>query len=336
MNGLSRERMKRALEFDSPDKIPLVYHRSPADLHTHGKKLLDLFNAFPPDNPIRFDDIPGPPEDAVDERGDYHEIRKDSWGVRFEYRTFGIQGIPCDFPFNGWKEGLDYEFPSLPDRRRDIDEYGKSYFIFEGGVSLLERLHALQPFERVLMDIYTHDTYLMSFLDRLTDYWCDYIDSLTDAGADVIFFGDDWGTQTSSIIAPELFREVFLPRYRRLFSRVKNAGKKIFLHSCGSLSGVLRDFIDIGIDGLWPQIGFFEQDSELFELCETNQITLYIHPDRQHLIPLGTPDAIEQTVAFYSEKYHSLGGGGIFYVEIENDAPFENVERLILSIDTYR
>ena len=38
----------------------------------------------------------------------------------------------------------------------------------------------------------------------------------------------------------------------------------------------------------------------------------------------------------YADRYHKLGGGGIFYVEIENDAPFENVRALIESMDRYR
>jgi uroporphyrinogen decarboxylase len=332
----SRERMRKALDFSRPDRIPLVYHPSPAGLNVHGKKLLDLFNAYPPDNPVRFDAIPEPPAGTIDSTGAYRERRRDAWGVEFEYSTFGIQGIPCRFPFDGWEQGMDYEFPPLPSNAEEIQEHRKRYLIFEGGVAIFERLHALQPFEQVLIDIHTRDPRFLRFLDRLTDYWCEYIDVLIESGADVIFFGDDWGTQTSSIISPVLFREVFLPRYARLFSRVKNAGKMIFLHSCGDLSDVLGDFVAEGINGLWPQIGFFEQDRRLFEFCEHNRVTLYIHPDRQHLVPLGSPDDIERTITGYAEKYHRLGGGGIFYVEIENDAPFENIERLILSIDRYR
>ncbi|MCK4990790.1 MAG: hypothetical protein KAS29_09905, partial [Bacteroidales bacterium] len=62
----------------------------------------------------------------------------------------------------------------------------------------------------------------------------------------------------------------------------------------------------------------------------------YIHPDRQQLIPLGTPAEIEKAIANYAEKYHKIGGGAIFYVEIENDAPFENVKALVESIHKYR
>ena len=63
---------------------------------------------------------------------------------------------------------------------------------------------------------------------------------------------------------------------------------------------------------------------------------IYIHPDRQRLIPLGTPQEIENAIRDYAVRYHRLGGGGIFYIEIENDAPFENVEALIRSVHKYR
>lgn len=47
-----RERMIRTFEFNNPDKIPVVYNSSRAGLYVHGEKLLDLFNQYPPDNPI--------------------------------------------------------------------------------------------------------------------------------------------------------------------------------------------------------------------------------------------------------------------------------------------
>jgi len=61
-----------------------------------------------------------------------------------------------------------------------------------------------------------------------------------------------------------------------------------------------------------------------------------LHLDRQNLIPKASPAEIEQAVKKYADIHKKLGGGAIFYVEIENDAPFENVEALIRSIDRYR
>ena len=81
----SRQRMLAAFAYDSPDRIPVVYHPSPAGLHIHGRKLLDLFHRYPPDNPIRFDSIPVPPAGAVNTNGEYHEFRVDEWGTEWEY-----------------------------------------------------------------------------------------------------------------------------------------------------------------------------------------------------------------------------------------------------------
>ena len=65
-------------------------------------------------------------------------------------------------------------------------------------------------------------------------------------------------------------------------------------------------------------------------------MAIYMPPDRQDLIPYGSPQEIDSAIKRYAEKYHALGGGGIFYVEIENDAPFENIKALIESIHKWR
>ena len=42
----------------------------------------------------------------------------------------------------------------------------------------------------------------------------------------------------------------------------------------------------------------------------------------------------EKSVARYADRYRQ--GGGIFYVEIENDAPWENVRALIEAVHELR
>ena len=154
-------------------------------------------------------------------------------------------------------------------------------------------------------------------------------------GVDGVFFGDDWGTQNAPIISPKLFREVFKPRYRALMAPIKRAGRKVCFHSCGQLGSIFDDLLDLGIDLLWPQILRYDEE-QLATACKEHGVTIYLHPDRQHLMPLGTPVEIDARIAAYAERYHRLGGGCIFYVEIENDAPFENVVALVEAVDRYR
>ena len=157
-----------------------------------------------------------------------------------------------------------------------------------------------------------------------------------EAETDVVSFGDDWGTQSAPIISPALFREIFVPRYRRLMEPILKAGKIVFFHSCGFLGPILDELLDLGIGGLWPQIGLLEADPSALAGCVSRKVALYIHPDRQYLVPRGTPREIDDAIRGYADRFHDIGGGGIFYIEIENDAPFENVQALIEAVHRYR
>ncbi len=333
----SRQRMLDAFEFNNPDKIPVVYHPSPAGLYVHGEKLLNLFNDYPPDNPVNFDSIPSPPPGTIVKNGAYHEIKEDEWGTEWEYLIYGVHGHPGKYPFESWEEAADYHFPLLPEiDKAEISKQRKNYLVFSGWISIFEKLHALRPMDQVLIDLVTGEPSLLRFLDRLVEYWLEAVRRMIDAGVDVIMFGDDWGTQKAPIISPMLFQSIFKPRYEILMAPIRKAGRKIFFHSCGFLGSTLDDLLDLGINGLWPQITLFESDSSFPGKCRKHGVAIYIHPDRQYLVPKGTTEEIETAVKRYAETYHALRGGGIFYVEIENDAPFQNVKTLIESIHRWR
>jgi hypothetical protein len=317
--------------------MPVVYHQSPAGLYVHGQKLLDLFNQHTPDNPIHFETIPSPPPSAFNKDGEYYEIKIDEWGTEWEHLIFGVHGHPKNYPFSSWRAAKDYRFPAMPViDKTEIAKQREEFLVFMGWISIFEKLHALRPIDEVLVDILFKDKDLISFLDRMVDYWHKTIQLMLEAGADVIVFADDWGTQTAPIVSPSIFRDVFKPRYEELVKPIKQSGAMVFFHSCGFLGEIFDELLDLGINGLWPQIVFFEDNPVHISKCRDNGVAVYLHPDRQYLIPKGTPQAIKAKIGYYAEKYHRLGGGGIFYIEIENDAPFENVKALIESVHYYK
>ena len=67
-----------------------------------------------------------------------------------------------------------------------------------------------------------------------------------------MFFGNDFGTQLDLIISPENFKRFILPSIKRIIAVGKKYGKKIMLHSCGSIYRVIPMLIDAGIDALHP------------------------------------------------------------------------------------
>ena len=338
-----RERMLRAFEFDSPDRIPLVYHPSPAGLHVHGEKLLDLFRAHPGDSPDVFSSIPAPPPGSIRPDGSYFESRVDAWGTTMEYSLFGIQGHAKKYPLADWTALASYTFPPPPSlnsenaglERERNDALKATHLLFRGGLSLFERMCALRPMDDVLVDLYTRDERFFILLDRLVDYMTAFCDHQIAVGADVIMFGDDWGFQNGPVISPEIFRDVYRPRYEKLFARIKEAKRRVFFHSCGALGPIMDELIDMGVDGVWHQVNRYDEN-DFAEKCRKHKVTAYLHPDRQHLVPLGTPDEIRAQVKRYADIYHRMGGGGIFYIEIENDAPFQNVKALIEAVEALR
>ncbi|NLC69190.1 MAG: hypothetical protein GX754_10525 [Clostridiaceae bacterium] len=337
-----RERMIRTFEFNNPDKIPVVYNSSRAGLYVHGEKLLDLFNQYPPDNPIEFKEIPRPDPSTV-KNGVYRELKRDEWGTLWEYAVFGLHGGVKEYPANSPECFETYEFPKLPDlqsqelrqEKEDIMRLKEKYFIIKGWVSIFEKMNAIRPVEDVLVDVYLKEESFLRFLDRLTGYMARVSEQLVYLGVDAIQFGDDWGIQSGPIISLEMFREVYRPRYEKLFDMVKKAGLRIFFHSCGALGPILDELFDMGIDGIWHQSNLYNE-YEFAEKCRARKVACYIHPDRQRLIPFGTPQEIREKIRKFADIYHRMGGGGIFYVEIENDAPFENVKALIESVHEFR
>ncbi|HUI70865.1 MAG TPA: uroporphyrinogen decarboxylase family protein, partial [Spirochaetia bacterium] len=78
---------------------------------------------------------------------------------------------------------------------------------------------------------------------------------LTEIGDVIEFFwvGDDWGAQGSPFYSPDMFRGVFKPRLARLISSLKSHTRaKCAYHCCGSVSWVMNDLIEAGVDILHP------------------------------------------------------------------------------------
>ena len=96
------------------------------------------------------------------------QIKKDEWGTEWEYLIYGIHGHPKSYPFASWEKARDYEFPSIScssalEKMKAADQR-KNYLVFSGWISIFEKLHALRPMDEVLMDLYTEDKDLISFL----------------------------------------------------------------------------------------------------------------------------------------------------------------------------
>lgn len=338
-----RQRMLAAIEFTNPDKIPIYYHPSPAGLYVHGQKLVDLFESLPPDNYTGRWKTPILEKECLNENGEYEEIKVDLWGVKKRYRIYGIHGFTDEYPLEDYDNPKDWHCPKVisddkvlfEETKKKNETLAKDYVLWGSWLSIFEIPCALRRMDDVLLDILSEEPRLFKLIDKLMEYNFKCIDSDSETSIDVVTIGDDWGIQTGPIINPKDFVKIFKPRYKELVEHIHKKGMKVMFHSCGNVGAIWKEIADLGIDIYWHQMNRYNED-EFIPFCKANKICVYIHPDRQYLVPLGSPKEIENAIMNYSEVYHKLDGGAIFYVEIENDAPFENIQAMIKAMHKYR
>jgi hypothetical protein len=112
-----------------------------------------------------------------------------------------------------------------------------------------ERTTALSSFEDCLVNAISEPEEFKALIEVLADYKIAMIDHLYRyAKPDVINLHDDWGTSQSTFISPELWREVVKPATKRMYDAIHTLGMIAAQHSCGNITSLLDDLVEIGCD----------------------------------------------------------------------------------------
>ena len=89
-------------------------------------------------------------------------------------------------------------------------------------------------------------------LNRITEWKAAVYGAYAAAGTDIVWIGDDLGTQRSLVMSPEQYRQWYRPRHREIVEHIRaiNPVTKVAFHCCGHVTPLVRDLIEIGIDAL--------------------------------------------------------------------------------------
>ena len=341
----SRERVRRAMHYQSVDKAPLQYYYCPVGYYEHGDKLNQLYSRYPGDfGPFRPMPIPTIPPEHFDQNGRYHEFMTDEWGVTWEYRIFGITGIPYDRPLKSADDIPAYRVPppELSDPaafsafRAEVSSlHDGGFYALGQASSLYERLLHLYGDENVLCDIAADEPEINDLEERLADRGEYNVRKSIEAGCDGIAIGDDYGTEKGMIMNPRRWREFFKPRLRRMLRPAVQAGLDIHCHSCGQILPILEDLREIGVTSIWPQLPAYNME-ELAARCRDLRLAVAIHTDRARTMTYGSPSQVRDLVRREFDTFRVLDGGSWFYVEADNGFPFENLQALVETIGQWR
>ncbi|MEG0766937.1 MAG: uroporphyrinogen decarboxylase family protein, partial [Clostridia bacterium] len=145
-----------------------------------------------------------------------------------------------------WPDPNDCDFTEI---YRQIDAF-PDQMIFTGMWSPF--FHNVADFfgmENYFVKMYEYPAVVEAATEHIVDYYVATNDRFF-AGLQnrqaVMFFGNDFGTQNDLFLSPVAFRKFVLPSFRRLVEVGKKYGRKVMLHSCGSIYRVIPDLIDVG------------------------------------------------------------------------------------------
>ncbi len=153
----------------------------------------------------------------------------------------------------------------------------------------------------------------------------------------VFLTGTDFGTQNGPFISPAAYRRLYQPFHRRLNDWIhENTTWKTFMHSCGSIAGLLPDIIDAGFDVINPvQCSAAAMDPQNLKDRFGDKITFWGGGiDTQKTLPFGAPDDVRREVARRIEIF-SPGGGFVFNSvhNIQANIPVENLLAMYDEVD---
>jgi len=207
-----------------------------------------------------------------------------------------------------------------PDIWRNEDKF----IIANLGFSLFERAWTLRGMANLLMDMIEHPSFVEELLDKVVEWNLVIIERALEFPIDGMHFGDDWGQQHGLIMGPIHWRRFVKPRLTKMYGKVKAAGRKVIIHSCGDVDDLFGELIEIGLDCFNP---FQPEVMDVHRLKEEyhGRLAFWGGLSTQRLLPYGTAEEVRRE----TRRMLDAGRSGGLIVgpahSIPGDVPLENM-----------
>lgn len=199
------------------------------------------------------------------------------------------------------------------------------------GQGIFEQAQWLRGPQQFLMDLLANKEFALRLIEKVLEFQLAVMErymEIVGPYVQMVETSDDYGTQVGLLISPALYREMLQPSHRRLVETIKGKTRaKVFLHSCGSISGILEDLIDAGVDVINP-VQPLAKDMDSYSLKKRfgDRIVFHGGIDIQHVLPYGSVEDVREEV---KHRIRALAPGGGYILapahNIQDDVPPENV-----------
>jgi uroporphyrinogen decarboxylase len=334
----SRERVRKAIRFDYPDRPPISHAILPSALLHHGDALRRILDSVRED--FGWDYLPDLPLESFPPY--YRKGRHaDGFGVVWESSEDGEYGLPVEKPLSDWSRYEAFAWPDFEVKAPTHRLYSghmvgadPRWYSRGGWVTFFETMQELRGFEDLLADIAMGEGSAYALRDGMLAFNLRLVDKFLALDYDGVHFADDWGTQTALMISPELWRSFFKPCYAKMFEKARLAGKDVHFHSDGYIIDIIPDLIDLGVSVINCQSNCMgnEEIGRRFKgrICFRTDI------DRQKVMTFGKPAEVKRHIG---ELFRSLGsakGGVIACGEIGRDTPLDNIRAMYEAFSDFR
>ena len=317
----SRERVRNALTFSHPDRVPRDVWTLPWILTHYPEQWAEINERFPADIAT----TPSPYTPSSRKQGDQYAVGRytDEWGCVFQSIQAGAIGEVKDpiLPDIADWESIRPPCEILPDAddadaRDAINRFCGETDLFTKTFSPprpWERYQFIRGTENSYIDVMMPDAGCDKLLQRLHEYYLRELEFWVTTDVDAIFFMDDWGSQQQLLIPPRVWRELFKPLYKDYCDIAHANGKFAMMHSDGCITEIYADLIEVGVDALNSQL--FVMDMAELEKTAKGRITFWGEICRQHVLPATDPQVGRDAVRKVVEHLYDPAGGVIAQFE---------------------
>ena len=350
-----RDRVEMALNREKPDRCPMQISFTPefaVRLQQDMEIKTDLHNPHGGGNTYELERRLG--EDmlltSVGWANSYYLDDKpytDEWGIGWEihpYETPFGTGSYTEIASHPLAQEASIQSYQPPDPTRPelyvasakmIHDFKADYWIVGVTVTtIFETAWALRGLEQMMLDMTMNPDLANHLLDIPYHYHLTAAKKLVEMGVDMIWTGDDVGSQNQMMISPKMWRKYFKPRMAEFVSELKaiNPAVKLAYHSDGYVVPVLPELIEIGIDVLNP-IQPASMDPAKIKQEYGDKLCFWGTIDEQQTLPFGTSDDVANEVRLRLETV-GFDGGLILAPthHVQLDTPLDNFWAMVNTI----
>ena len=296
----SKEIVRRAIEFDTPPRLPFWQH----DVSWAPDDVCDVWEM-----------------DRAEAGWCFDNAATDDWGCRWAVTEEKNMGQVVGFPLADWS-ALDRYRPPDPLKafyferiEGELEKARDRYVVVTSHFNLIERLHMLRGFAATMEDFYLEPERIERVLDMILQFKLELFEELHRRFADRIdglLLTDDWGTQQGTFVSQNIFEQFFAPRYAKLFDAIHGHGWHVILHSCGRINTLVPRLIELGVDVLnmqQPQAYGLVEFGEQFR----GKVCFLTTADIQATLPRGIEAEVREEVELLVRHWSTPAGGLIVF-----------------------